>query len=159
MNSNDTSGSDEQAGDRLLDEFDLTQNISHLLRRAHFRAEAIFKQEMAGHELTPRQKALLLAARQRPGATVNELAKQIALDRNSTAEMLGRLVQQGLLEKTPAPTDKRASAVHITEDGSDLLRTVMRDDQHVEDRIVEPLPEEYRPLFRKCLRIMNGLEE
>jgi len=58
-----------QAKLRALEEFDLSQVASHLLRRAHFRAEALFAQAFPDEDLTPRQKALLITVYQNPGAT------------------------------------------------------------------------------------------
>src|SRR5690554_1758269 len=51
----------------LLDSFDLTDVVSHLLRRAHFLAEDLFAREFANEGLTPRQKAVLITLYQEPG--------------------------------------------------------------------------------------------
>lgn len=139
-------------------DFRLTEVVSHLLRRAHFRAEELFAEEFAQDHLTPRQKALLVTVHQHPGAKQNELAERIALDRNSLGEMLSRMVSQGYLERRRAPDDNRANRVHITASGVELLRRVMPRDAAVEAQVIAPLPPEYRPLFVKCLKIMVGLE-
>ena len=68
----------EQAAPQALQAFDLTQVASHLLRRAHFRAEALFAQAFPDEDLTPRQKALLITVYQNPGATQNRIAELIA---------------------------------------------------------------------------------
>ncbi|MHB1570413.1 MAG: hypothetical protein ACYC0H_14585, partial [Solirubrobacteraceae bacterium] len=54
----------------LLERFDLTNSVTHLLRRAHTRADALFDEVMCTGELTPRQTALLVASHQHPGATM-----------------------------------------------------------------------------------------
>jgi DNA-binding MarR family transcriptional regulator len=142
-----------------LDRFVLTDVASHLLRRAHFRAEEIFAREFGPEGLTPRQKALLITAYQNPGASQNELAEKIAIDRNSFAEMLSRMVANGYVRRERAKGDARAYEIHITERGIELLREVLPRDRLVEARVIEPLPEELRPLFIKCLKIMAGLEK
>ncbi len=146
------------AGTTLADAFVLTDVVSHLLRRAHFRAENLFEAELGRFRLTPRQKALLVTAHQHPGETQNQLAERIALDRNSFAEMLPRMVARGLLSRVPARTDKRAYSIYVTPKGEALLREVLPHDLLVEERLIDPLPPEYRPLFVKCLKILVGLE-
>ena len=79
-----------------LRDFDLTQVASHLLRRAHFRAEALFAQAFPDEDLTPRQKALLITVHQHPGATQSRIAELIALDRNSFAEMIARMTARAM---------------------------------------------------------------
>ncbi len=146
------------AGTALADTFVLTDVVSHLLRRAHFRAENLFEAELGRFRLTPRQKALLVTAHQQPGETQNQLAERIALDRNSFAEMLPRMVARGLLSRVRARTDKRAYSIYVTPKGEALLKEVLPPDLLVEARLIKPLPPEYRPLFVKCLKLLVGLE-
>lgn len=141
-----------------LDSFVLTDVVSHLLRRAHFRAEELFSQEFGKDGLTPRQKALLITAYQHPGANQNELADRIAIDRNSFAEMLNRMVAAGYVRRQKARDDARAYEITITQKGIDLLSEVLPRDQQVEERVIQPLPPELRPLFIKCLKIMVELD-
>ncbi|MDH4063903.1 MAG: MarR family winged helix-turn-helix transcriptional regulator [Acidobacteriota bacterium] len=147
-----------EAGRLLADRFVLTDVVSHLLRRAHFRAENLFDAELGRWGLTPRQKALLVMAHQHPGETQNQLAERVALDRASFAEMLRRMTARGLLKRVAARRDRRAYAIFITPKGTALLRNIMPLDRVVEARIIEPVPLEYRPIFLKCLKLMIGLE-
>lgn len=144
--------------EQMLAEFRLADNVSHLLRRAHFRAESLFAAGLGEFGLTPRQKALLVAAYQHPGSTIHSLAEIIALDRQSTAEMAHRLVDRGLLSRRRSEQDARAYAMFITAEGVDLLRQVMPVDHEVEEKILAPLPAEFRPLFTKCLKMMLELD-
>ncbi len=147
------------AAGSALDRFVLTDIVSHLLRRAHFRAEEIFNEELGSSGLTPRQKALLITAYQNPGANQNALAEKIAIDRNSFAEMLARMVARGYVRRDRSRDDGRAYEITITEKGIRALEEVLPGDAVVERRIMEPLPPELRPLFVKCLRILVGLEK
>ncbi|MFD4837355.1 MarR family winged helix-turn-helix transcriptional regulator [Achromobacter sp. NPDC058515] len=146
------------ASARALKEFDLTQVASHLLRRAHFRAEALFAQAFADEDLTPRQKALLVTVYQNPGATQNRIADLIALDRNSFAEMIARMTKKGYVRRTRAAGDARAYALEITDEGVALLARILPHDADVEAQVLAPIPPELRPVFLKCLRLMAGLE-
>ena len=145
-------------GGALADHFVLADVVSHLLRRAHFRAENLFDAELGGRDLTPRQKALLVTAHQHPGETQSQLADRVALDRASFAEMLRRMTGRGLLRRVAANDDKRAYAIFITAKGEALLKAVLPIDRIVEERVIAPLPPEYRALFIKCLKLMVGVE-
>lgn len=146
------------AAPRALKNFDLTQVASHLLRRAHFRAEALFAEAFPDEDLTPRQKALLITVYQHPGATQNRIAELIALDRNSFAEMIARMTAKGHVRRTRSAQDGRAYALEITDAGVALLARILPKDAQVEAQVLAPIPEELRPVFLKCLRLMAGLE-
>lgn len=139
---------------RILDEFRLQDVASHLLRRAHFKAEELFAQEFSQEALTPRQKAALVCVYQTPGLNQNELAAKLFMDRNTVAELVKRLVSTGLLRRASAVDDQRAYQLFLAPSGAELLNRVMGRDAAVEARVLERLPEEYRPLFIKCLRML-----
>lgn len=152
-------GSDRDARvEAVMREIDLTLTTSHLLRRAHFRAETLFETIMQADDLTPRQLAALCAAYQHPGATVAELANAIAVDRNTLAPMLERMIERGILERRRSVDDRRAWSIFVTDAGKDVLIDVVPHNPELQAAILGPLPPEYRPLFIKCLRIMAGLE-
>jgi DNA-binding MarR family transcriptional regulator len=138
----------------LLDEFRLEAVGSHLLRRAHFMAEELFAREFADESLTPRQKAALVIVYQQPGLNQNALADRLFMDRNTVAEMVKRLAATGLLHRSSAQTDQRAYQLFLAPGGAELLNRVMPRDALVEARVLERLPDEYRALFLKCLRLL-----
>jgi DNA-binding MarR family transcriptional regulator len=145
--------------DRLLDEFDLTVSVPHLLRRAHSRGDDLFAEVMCSGDLTPRQMALLIASYQNPGATVVELGSAIAVDRSTVAEMISRLIENGLLRRERSDRDRRAWSIYIESVGVEVLRAVLPRHELLMEAVLAPLPLEYRPMFVKCLRLMAGLED
>ena len=138
----------------ILDNFQLEDIASHLLRRAHFHAEDMFAREFANEGITPRQKAALISVYRHPGQSQKALAERLYMDHNTVADMVSRLVASGLLDRRTAIEDKRAYQLFLTCSGAEMLDRVMARDLEVERRLVEILPEEYRPLFLKCLRII-----
>ena len=76
------------------------------------------------------------------------------MDRNTVAEMVKRLVTGGLLRRHAARDDQRAYELFLAPAGAVLLDRVMPRDAAVERRVLDKLPEEYRPLFVKCLRLL-----
>jgi DNA-binding MarR family transcriptional regulator len=155
----ETAAAADPALDRMLRGFELTSVASHLLRRAHFRAEGIFGDLAGQFGITPRQKALLIAAYRSPGAHQSALAAQIALDRNTFTEMLSRMISTGLLRREKDPSDSRSNRIFITEAGVELLKQIMPVDRRVEEEVFAPIPPEHRPLFLECLRRMIGVEQ
>ncbi len=143
----------------MLHGFDLSANVSHLLRRAHFRAEEIYSSQVGRNGLTPRQKALLVMSYRFPGSNQSELAKKIAIDRNSFTEMLARLVKSGFLSRRKAAEDGRANQIFITRRGISALKRVMPVDWIVEDAVVAPLPLHLRPAFIKALHQMLDIDK
>lgn len=144
---------------QLVDGFRLQDIPSHLLRRVHFKAEEMFHEVFEAESITPRQKAALIVISQSPGLTQNALASQLFMDRNTIADMVKRLCANKLITRTSAPGDARAYQLHLAPAGARLLERVLPRDAEVEQRLLEPLPEEYRPLFLKCLRLMlNGAD-
>jgi DNA-binding MarR family transcriptional regulator len=139
---------------KLVEQFHLEDVASHLLRRAHFMAEELFNAEFSAEAITPRQKAALVVVFQHPGLTQNALAGHLFMDRNTVAEMVKRLCANGLLQRTSAQNDQRAYQLYLTPAGTGLLDRVLPRDFEVERKLLERLPEEYRPLFLKCLKLM-----
>lgn len=139
---------------KILDDFRLEDVASHLLRRAHFAAEEMFSLEFSDESLTPRQKAALIIVYQHPGLNQNALADRLFMDRNTVAEMVKRLAATSLLRRVSAKEDQRAYELFLAPAGAALLNRVMPRDVLVERRVLERLPEEYRQLFIKCMRMM-----
>ena len=139
---------------QMLDNFNLEEVPSHLLRRAHFLAEERFAREFADEALTPRQKAALISVYKHPGLSQNALADHLHMDRNTVAEMVRRLVASQLLQRTDADDDQRAYQLFLAPAGAQVLERVMPRDLLLEQRTLDCLPEEYRPLFMKCLRLL-----
>jgi len=143
---------------QLLDQFQLEDITSHLLRRAHFMAEEHFNAEFAVESITPRQKAALIVVAQQPGLAQNALAERLFMDRNTVADMVKRMCSNGMLTRINAKNDRRAYQLYLGSVGADLLERVLPRDSEVERKVLERLPEEYRPLFIKCLKLMVSSE-
>ncbi|MET4580063.1 MarR family winged helix-turn-helix transcriptional regulator [Ottowia thiooxydans] len=138
----------------ILDSFRLEDVPSHLLRRAHFKAEEIFAHTFSEEGVTPRQKATLVLLHQEPGLNQNALSARLAMDRNTVADMVRRMCSSELIERRASPVDARAYELFVAPAGVHLLNRIMPRDAAVEDRLLTCLPQEYRALFVKCLRLI-----
>ncbi len=138
----------------ILDRFRLEEIVSHLLRRAHFAAEERFAREFADEQITPRQKATLIAVYQRPGLSQNMLAEHLFIDRNTVAEMVTRLVARQLVERRPSAEDRRAHELFLAPGGAAMLNRVMPRDATIERTLLQSLPKGDEKRFMKYLRLI-----
>jgi len=68
----------------------------------------------AGHELTSRQMAAVVALARRPGATMSELAAALGVGRAAASELVERLVQKGVVRRTQDAADRRAVRLDLS---------------------------------------------
>lgn len=139
-------------------DFDLGMAPGHLLRRNHQRSYEIFTQ-LVGSDVTRQQIALLIALSQRPGASQNELVGLTGFDKSTLKEMLGRMTAKGWVKRDRDPEDGRAWTMHVTTEGQAILAERIERVRAVQHEILAPLPEDMRPVFLRCLRILTGLEQ
>jgi MarR family transcriptional regulator, lower aerobic nicotinate degradation pathway regulator len=134
--------------------FDLWSSPGHLLRRCHQRSHEIFNELLGDTGVTRQQFSVLWALQQNPDANQQRLSEVTGWDRNTLAAMLGRLVDQKLIERSRDPEDARATRLRLTERGGDLLRDSTPTLREVQQRIIAPIPEAERPAFLAALRTM-----
>lgn len=96
--------------------FRLLHHLPHLLRRAHFAAEAAFVQ-MHGNTVTSPQLALLSAVLRQPGSSQSQVAQEIGLDLNTCSDLVTRTIAKGLLVRERSSIDARNFCLQLTEEG------------------------------------------
>ena len=140
--------------------FHLTESPGHLLHRAQQFAAERFTKAMAGAKLTQRQFAVLHATAQEEGLTQTQLVKTTGIDRSTLAELVARMVKNGLLEREKLADDARANAVKLTESGRALHETATRGAMDADKAILSALPKNKRASFIETLRrIAETLEK
>jgi len=142
-----------------VERFDLHTAPGHLLRRCHSIARSVFD-EVIGRQtgLSKQQMALLLAIAHQPSATHAQLSEETGFDRNTLADTLNRLIDKGLAVRQRSQADARAYDIQLTSEGMALLESLIPIAKKVQAKIIEPLPEELRPVFIHCLQILAGVE-
>jgi DNA-binding MarR family transcriptional regulator len=85
-----------------------------------------FSEEAArANGVTPQQYQLMLAIKGYPGrehANITELAERMQLDHHSTVGLVDRTEERGLVRREQDTIDRRQVHVHLTPEGSALLR-------------------------------------
>ena len=75
--------------------------------------------------LEPQQHQLLLTLKGLPQgrpATVSELAERLQIQHHSTVELIDRMVDRNLLERSRDENDQRRVIIHLTPYGEEVLR-------------------------------------
>ena len=139
-----------------IDDFDLSWHLPHLLRRAHFEAEACFN-GIYGNAVTSRQLALLVTVAQTPSASQSTIAQLIGLDANTCSDLVRRAIDKGWLQRDRAPHDGRAWRLGLTASG----RAVVEDSalplaDAYSDRVAARLTPAQRRQLTQLLHKMLG---
>jgi DNA-binding MarR family transcriptional regulator len=146
------------AGDQRIDEvarqIDLHRMPGYLVRRLDSRAAALFERHTGQTALTPRQFGLLQVVHRAGVVLQSQLAADLHLDRSTLGEMLVRMVDRGLVERTPTPADRRTSEVRLTALGETTLMDNTAGALAAQRAFLAPLPDYLRPLFLKSLEIL-----
>ena len=142
-----------------VETFDLHDAPGHLLRRCHQRSEELFTNAVGTDGPTRQQIALLVTVSQHPEASQAALVELTGIDKNTLTQMIKRQTERGLLERRKAKGDGRTNAISATPAALRLLESVMPKVRRVQEEILAPLPVDLRPVFKRCLRLISGIED
>jgi DNA-binding MarR family transcriptional regulator len=104
----------------------LLSDASRLFRRA-------FNAQARAHGVTGPQWRLLAILARRPGLNQGTAADLLEVEPITLSRMVDRLEAQGLTERRPDPTDRRAWRLYIT----DAAQTVLQDIRGISDSIAD----------------------
>lgn len=126
-------------------------SISRMLHRAVQSAAELHAGIAGPGALTPRQHAILEAVAAEDGATQSQLVAATGVDRSTLAELVARLGERGLLERSRSITDARAKQVRLTEAGRERLDASRPAAAEVDQTLLARLPKDKRARFLKDL--------
>lgn len=112
-----------------------------------------------GFQLTITQHAALAAVERNRSMTPGELAEYEKVQPPSMTRVIAALEAQGLLRRSPHPTDGRQVVLSITEEGRDLLRRGRRrKEAWLSQKLAELTPEE-REILSRAAPILDKLSK
>lgn len=129
----------------------LTRRISHVLRRALARADARETDALAEIGLPVRQYGVLALLQDGPVARQHELGAALGLDRTTTATLLRRLEDRGLVHRAPLPGNNRTLVLTLTADGERMRAAGAQRLQDAEAEFLGPLASADRDRLRASL--------
>jgi DNA-binding MarR family transcriptional regulator len=101
----------------------LARSFTHLLKRAVQFSVHRFNEEVGRSGLTHRQFTVLAAVDSNDGKSQTELVKITGIDRSTLADMVARLMAQGLVQRRRTKEDARTNSVRLTPPGKKMLKT------------------------------------
>ncbi|MDF2117281.1 MarR family transcriptional regulator [Roseiarcaceae bacterium H3SJ34-1] len=129
--------------------YGLLGHPGHFVRRLHQISVAIFLKQTEKYDLTQVQFATLETINFAPGIDQSTLGHLIALDRQTISNVIGRLVDKGLVHREPR--DGRTNALFATVKAKTILRSMRPLAGSVGGILLAPLTERERKSFVRML--------
>ena len=123
----------------------------HLIRRAQQIAVSMFHSTM-GHGVTPIQYCVLRVLQSHPGIDQVTLARFCALDTSTAADLAVRLEERGLVRRMMPMKSKRFRLLHLTPEGTNLLKKLVPRSKLLARRLLEALNSDEQKVFMHLLR-------
>ena len=128
---------------------ELFEQPGHLIRRAQQIAVAMFV-EALGRDVTPVQYAVLRMLQERPGLDQVSLAREVALDTSTTADIAARLEGKGWILREVLP--RRQRRLLLTAAGEAVLARLLPGIQRMNVAMLGGLEADEREIFMRLLR-------
>lgn len=140
-----------------VDEVDtsyLESLIGYNARRAALATIEVFLQKMAVYDLRPVDFSVLSLITHNPGITSRQLCSTLGILPPNLVGMVNALEGRELIARAPHPRDRRATSLHLTENGRKLMRKAERTAAELEAQVASRLTAaESRTLIRLLQKV------
>jgi len=114
----------------------------------------LFAERIAELDLTPAQAGLLRLLASTPGRSQRELADDLGMPASRFVPFADKLEERGLIERRRNTSDRRLYALHLTDQGLNLLAELRKAGAAHEQEICQALsPDEHQQLIDLLSRI------
>jgi MarR family transcriptional regulator, lower aerobic nicotinate degradation pathway regulator len=151
MDSADASAAAAAAPLRSEDGYRLEEQVGFLLRRATQRHVAIFSDHM-DEEVTPTRWAVLAKLYEAGPSSQNRLGRSTAMDAATIKGVVDRLIERGLIETQPDPSDARRRVIALSEAGRGLVERSIEQAHAITRETLGPLEPSERAALIGLLR-------
>jgi DNA-binding MarR family transcriptional regulator len=119
-----------------------------------------YNEEAGKSGLTHRQFTVLAAVDAHDGKSQTELVKITGIDRSTLADMVARLMAQGLVQRRRTKEDARTNSIKLTPQGKKLLKTAQTGAEDVDKNMLAMFPAGERKTLIDCLGEMaNAMDK
>jgi DNA-binding MarR family transcriptional regulator len=115
----------QSSTEALVERYDFSEQIGHLLRRAYQRHVALFQQTIPDTQLTAVQFVVLCAVRECGACSLSEIVKRTAIDQATVRGVIDRLKARELIVVRHNDADRRKVLVSLTPAGLDLVEVIV----------------------------------
>lgn len=134
---------------------DLLDQPGHLFRRGEQICVSAYYDAL-GTSITPLQYGAMRMVHAHPGLDQVTLARSLALDTSTTAEIATRLERKGLLRRELLIVKRRQRLLYLTEEGEAVLVDVVRAVNELRSELLSRLePDEQQDLMRLLRRFVE----
>jgi DNA-binding MarR family transcriptional regulator len=137
--------------------YQFSEQIGHLLRRAYQRHMAIFQETVPDSTLTPSQFVVLCTVRDQPGCEIAAIVRATALDEPSVRGIVERLKWRGLLSVEQEPGDGRHMKMTLTEEGRQLAAKTVPFAEQISELTYGDLSADERAQLARLVRRISGI--
>jgi MarR family transcriptional regulator, lower aerobic nicotinate degradation pathway regulator len=136
----------------------LYERPGFLIRRANQIAVSIFLSEMdkIAPGLTSTQYGALIVLNARGAMTQTQLARLVGIDRSTTALVVRKLEEDGLVRRTTASDDKRRKILKLTAAGRKLLVSAVEPAERAKFRLLSALTKQEGATLVRLLEKLVG---
>jgi len=106
----------------------------------------------AGVELTMTQAGILFFLKRQDMLTMSELGEVFDIGNSAVTRLVDRLEKNGLVERHPAPGDRRAFRIHITPKGLESLENAKKIIMSVNDELRRGFAPEEVETYKRILK-------
>ncbi len=135
--------------------YQVEEQIGHLMRRAHQRASSIFQSNMGSNQTTPTQFAALSKLNDLGEVSQNRLGRLTAMDTATIQGVTRRLAEREFVETKADVSDKRRVLLQLTDKGRELIFKLTPIGITVSKETLEPLSVEEREIVCKLLKKLS----
>lgn len=137
---------------------DLSTHPGHLARRLQ-QAHTLLWHALVSKETTSPQFAVLTVVAERDDLDQRTVGEIIGLDRSTTAEIVTRLCDRGLVQRVRDPADGRRNLLRLTQAGRALQRQTARRAARMNKVLMSPLDDgEQRVLLELMRRLVSAAD-
>src|SRR5438309_1568254 len=129
----------------------LVRHTGYLISRVGFYAQRQFSARIEQLGLTPRMWGALNVLDAEGAISQQELGKSIGMDPSTMVSTIDELESRGLVQRRSHPTDRRAHALHLTDEGRDTLKRGRALAAQAQNELLAPLDAKERKLLHHLL--------
>jgi DNA-binding MarR family transcriptional regulator len=133
----------------------VNESLCWLLSRANHVLATKMTAALEEIGMPPRHHQVLVAALGGEYTQI-ELARLVGLDKTTMVVTIDELEAQGLAERRPSKTDRRARVIHVTKKGARRVLEANDVAARVNDEVLAVLPDRERRVFLEALGTLVG---
>lgn len=126
----------------------------YMLRRAQLAVFQDFWRAFGEFDIRPAQYAVLIVIERNPGLRQSQISTALNIKRANLVALLDSLESRGFAKRVPVANDRRSYALHLTDEGTALMRKLAEVSTAHEKRVQAAIGEAGG---KELLRLLHGV--